>query len=186
MKQALHKTLAELGVTHFGEIAVEAIVFNPAFRAACAANQCGKYGTNWACPPGVGTPEELAGRVRRFTRGLVIQTVWPLADAFDFEGMMEAAARHNSLFRRVAAHVAARQAPMLALSAGACDRCETCTYAHGEPCRLPGQAIASLEAYCMDVAALLDAAGLRYNNGPGTVSYVGLILCASPLHLPRY
>ena len=176
MKQALHKTLAELGVTHFGEIAVEAIVFNPAFRAACAANQCGKYGTNWACPPGVGTPEELAGRVRRFTRGLVIQTVWPLADAFDFEGMMEAAACHNSLFRRVAAHVATRQAPMLALSAGACDRCETCTYAHGEPCRLPGQAIASLEAYCMDVAALLDAAGLRYSNGPETVSYVGLVL----------
>jgi len=171
--------LSELGVTHFGEIAVEAIVFNPAFRAACAANPCGKYGTNWACPPGVGTPEELAERVRRFTRGLVIQTVWPLADGFDFEGMMDAADRHNRLFRRVAEWMAARHAPILALSAGACECCETCSYVRGEPCRLPEQAIASLEAYCIDVAALLDAAGLRYNNGPETVSYVGLVLSDS-------
>jgi hypothetical protein len=41
---------------------------------------------------------------------------------------------------------------------------------------MPDQMIASLEAYCIDVAALLEAAGLRYNNGPGTVSYAGLIL----------
>ena len=176
MTQALREMLIELGVTHFGEIAVEAIVFNPAFRAACVANQCGKYGTNWACPPGVGTPEELADRVRRFTRGLVIQTVWPLVDSFDFESMMDSAARHNDLFRRVVAHMAAQQTPMLALSAGACERCETCAYTRGEPCHMPDQMIASLEAYCIDVAALLEAAGLRYNNGPGTVSYVGLIL----------
>lgn len=176
MTQTFHNILADLGITRFGDIAVDALVFNPVFRDACAMNQCGKYGTNWACPPGVGSPDALAARARRFTRGLVIQTVWPLTDAFDLEGMMDAAARHNALFRRVAAHIAAHQTPTLALSAGACEGCEPCTYARGEPCCLPDQAIASLEAYCIDVAALLDAAGLRYNNGPGTVSYVGLIL----------
>jgi predicted metal-binding protein len=72
--------------------------------------------------------------------------------------------------------MAAQQTPMLALSAGACERCETCAYTRGEPCRMPDQMIASLEAYCIDVAALLEVAELRYNNGPGTVSYVGLIL----------
>lgn len=176
MTQIFHDMLTELGITLFGEIATEAIVFNPVFRDACATNQCGKYGSNWACPPGVGTPEDLAARARRFTRGLVIQTVWPLTDAFDLEGMMDAAARHNALFRRVAARVAAHLTPTLALSAGACELCNSCTYTRGEPCCLPDQAIASLEAYCIDVAALLDAAGLRYNNGPDTVSYVGLIL----------
>ncbi len=176
MTQTFHAILDELGVSRFGEIPVDAILFNPVFRDACAANQCGKFGTNWACPPGVGTPDELAAQVRRFTRGLVIQTVWPLTDAFDFECMMDAAAQHNTLFRRIAARMAEQTTPMLALSAGACDLCGTCAYQIGEPCRHPSQAIASLEAYCVDVAALLDAAGLRYNNGPDTVSYVGLIL----------
>jgi predicted metal-binding protein len=64
----------------------------------------------------------------------------------------------------------------LALSAGACSICETCTYPDGEPCRLPEKAMASLESYGIDVAQLIASSGLSYNNGPNTVSYVGVIL----------
>jgi predicted metal-binding protein len=197
MNPDIQVILASLGVTRSGEVAVPDIVFNPAFREACAANQCGQYGTNWACPPGIGEPAELIAHAKTFARGLVIQTVWPLEDAFDFDGMMAGKDKHTALFRRVVARVAPllaacgadatarrtrpaadRGGPTgyLALSAGTCSVCETCTFSSGEPCRLPGQAMASLEAYCIDVAALIEAAGLSYNNGPDTVSYVGLIL----------
>ena len=157
---------------------VAEIVFNEAFREACASNQCGKYGTNWACPPGVGAPAALIARARRFRNGLVVQTVWPLEDSFDFDGMMDGGRKHNTLFRRAMAQVTPLLSvgETLALSAGACSLCEACTYLSGEPCRLPDQALSSLEAYSVDVAALISCAGLSYSNGPSTVSYVGLIL----------
>jgi predicted metal-binding protein len=205
MTPAIQRVLSELGVTHAGEVAVADIVFAPAFRDACVANACGKYGTNWACPPGIGEASDLIARAQKFTRGLVLQTVWPLQDAFDFDGMMAGAEKHNALFRKAVARVipllepqrtaalpcAARAAVgrqslaaeriedrsrHLALSAGACSICKTCTFPRGEPCRLPEQAMSSLEAYCIDVTALIDTAGLSYTNGPDTVSYVGLLL----------
>lgn len=176
MKADIQRALGGLGVVHIGEVTVSDIVFNPAFRAACTANQCGKYNTNWACPPGAGEVSALIARARRYARGLVIQSVWPLSDAFDFDGMMAGETQHNTLFRQAVALARTRASGLLALSAGACSLCETCTFPHGEPCRLPDQAIASLEAYCIDVTALVDTAGLAYNHGPNTVAYVGLIL----------
>ena len=174
----MKKILEELGVTRFGVVPVDKIVFNEAFRKACESNQCGKYGTNWACPPGVGKPDELVRRTRKFKKGLVIQTVWPLEDEFDFDGMMAGGEKHNALFRQAVARVAPAltSGETLALSAGACSVCETCTFPSGEPCRLPDQAMASLESYGIDVAHLLSLGGLSYTNGPNTVSYVGLIL----------
>lgn len=178
MEKRVRALLAECGVTRCGEVAVADLVFNAAFREACASNQCGKYGTNWACPPGVGSPPALEARARRFTRGLVIQTVWPIEDMFDFDGMLAGGDQHNALFRQVAERVAPllSSGETLALSAGACSVCGTCTYPSGEPCRRPDKAMASLESYGIDVAALIGRAGLSYTNGPDTVSYVGMIL----------
>jgi predicted metal-binding protein len=170
--------LAELGVTRCGAVSVSEIVFSEAFRAACESNQCGQYGTNWSCPPGVGEPAALIERARRFASGVVIQTVWPIEDMFDFDGMMAGGQKHNALFRRVVSQVVPLlpAGEKLTLSAGACTMCDTCTYPAGEPCRLPEKAIASLESYGIDVARLIESSGLSYNNGPNTVSYVGLLL----------
>lgn len=174
----MKKILEELGVTRYGVVAVDRIVFNGAFRKACESNQCGKYGTNWSCPPGVGAPSRLERRAKRFEHGLVIQTVWPLEDAFDFDGMMAGGEKHNALFREAVERVAAvlTSGETLALSAGACSVCETCTFPSGQPCRQPERAMASLESYGVDVAQLLSLGGLSYTNGPNTVSYVGLLL----------
>ena len=178
LNENIKAVLAELNITRYGVVPVSEVVFSEAFRAACEANQCGKYGTNWSCPPGVGDPAALIERARRFQEGLVIQTVWPLEDMFDFDGMMAGGEKHNALFRRAVERVTpllgGREA--LALSAGACTVCGTCTYPSGQPCRLPEQAMASLESYGIDVAQLIARSGLRYNNGPDTVSYVGLML----------
>jgi len=176
--QTFIRTLAELGVTRFGIVPVSDIVFSEAFRAACESNQCGKYGTTWSCPPGVGEPAALIARARRFRQGLVIQTVWPLEDPFDFDGMMAGGESHNALFRAVVERVAPLLPPgeTLALSAGACKVCGACTYPSGAPCRRPAKAMSSLEAYGIDVARLISSSGLSYSNGPNTVSYVGVLL----------
>ena len=41
---------------------------------------------------------------------------------------------------------------------------------------MPDKAFGALEAHGVDVAALLGRCGLKYNNGPNTVSYVVLVL----------
>lgn len=178
VQQKVKEALESLGLTRYGVVPVGLIVFSEAFREACESNQCGKYGSNWSCPPGVGEPAELIARARRFQSGLVLQTVWPLEDEFDFDGMMAGGQKHNELFREAVKRVAPllSSGATLALSAGACSVCETCTFPSGEPCRLPERALASLESYGIDVAQLIAAAGLAYRNGPNTVSYVGLIL----------
>ncbi len=120
----------------------------------------------------------LMDRARQFSHGLVIQTVWPLEDEFDFDGMMAAKDKHAALFRR-SVDVVESLLPAgkrLALSAGPCDVCASCAYLAKEPCRSPDRAMSSLEAYGIDVAALIARAGLSYSNGSRTVSYVGLIL----------
>ncbi len=179
--ETVQTILAELNIKHYGLVPVSEVVFNEAFRAACEANQCGKYGTNWACPPGVGAPAALIEQARRFRNGLVIQTVWPLEDAFDFDGMMAGERKHNALFRLAVERLAPwlKGQALLPLSAGACEVCESCTYPSGQPCRLPEQAMSSLESYGIDVARLIERAGLSYHNGPDTVSYVGVLLFGS-------
>lgn len=59
---------------------------------------------------------------------------------------------------------------------GGCSLCTRCTYLDGLPCIQPERAVSSVEAYGIDVNRMLTAAGLKYNNGVSTVSYVGLIL----------
>lgn len=93
--------------------------------------------------------------------------------------MMEARKRHFAIFRQIHAAVRTRfpGRKILALDAGCCNLCPKCTYPD-EPCRHPEEAIPSVEAYGIFVTPMLTACGLKYNNGPDTVSYVGLIILA--------
>ena len=65
---------------------------------------------------------------------------------------------------------------MLPLNAGCCRICGRCAYLDGEPCRKPDEAVASVEAYGIDVMQMEKDVGIPYYNGKNTISYVGLIL----------
>ena len=148
------------------------------FYEICATNKCGKFNTNWSCPPGVGEYEDLVIRLRQFDQALVVQSVWTIADSFDIEGMLKSGEKHNVMLRALVDEIyplmeASRK---LTLSAGACTLCKECSYLKGEACPMPDRAFGALEAYGVDVTALTEQCGLKYNNGPNTVSYVGVIL----------
>ena len=171
-----------LGATRAAIISVSDIQFSESFRDLCEMNSCGKYKTNWMCPPAVGPFEELKKQVMAFQKGLVIQTVYQMEDSFDFEGMMNAANIHDGIYRRILGHIRENRLvdPFLALNAGVCRFCENCTYPD-QDCLYPDEALASVEAYGIDVTALVTACGIPYNNGQASVSYVGMVLFeASP------
>ena len=180
MPFAVESLLAEIkdfDIKNAVVVDVSNISFSEEVRKYCEMNSCGKYGKNWSCPPGVGPLSELKEEAGRFRKGLIIQTVHPLHDSFDLEGMMTAKLEHDAVLRRV--YQCAKELGLhdsLLLSAGFCHICNTCAYTEDEPCRFPEKALASMEAYGIDVVKLARDSGFPYHHGSGTVSYVGMIL----------
>lgn len=174
------KVLVDIALKHGADraavIAVESIPFDAAFRKACEANSCGKYGRCWMCPPDVGDINEMIGKAREYDRAFVFQTVGQLEDSFDFEGMMDAAKHHNDIAQAVSDEVLPMLPGALVLGAGACQVCERCAKETEEPCRFPDKAIASLESYGIAVYQLAPLCGMKYINGTDTVTYFGTVL----------
>ena len=149
---------------------------NAAFREMCEANRCGVYGKCYMCPPDVGPIDALMEKLRGYDKGLMYQTVSPLEDSFDFEGMGEAKRAFTQVSQRLLTALQPKLEGALHLSGGGCGLCETCAKVTQEPCRHPDRALASLESYGMDVYNTARNAGLKYVNGANTVTYFGMVL----------
>jgi predicted metal-binding protein len=180
-KQVLFEQIVDrslsLGAFKAGVIPADLIQCDPAFRDMCAANSCGMYGKCYMCPPDVGEIDALMAEVKNYRYALVYQTVSQLEDSFDFEGMVAAKKRTYPLAQSLRSVFAEeRITHVLHLGAGGCGVCKTCAKRTGEPCRFPEKAMASLEAYGINVSQLAKAADMKYINGQNTVTYFGAVL----------
>ena len=176
--ERLKQIALDLNITYTAVVETSAIQFHEGVRDACAKNVCGKYDTNWMGPPAIGPIKELKKKVLRYRQGLLLQTVHPTTGSFDMKGMMAAAKDHGAVFRNYLEKIRNTfpEDDFLPLDAGCCGYCEKCAYQDGEPCRNPDQAVSSVEAYGMNVAALMKTADMPYNHGKGAIGFVGLIL----------
>jgi predicted metal-binding protein len=179
--EGLIKEALASNVTHAAVLETSSIQFHEAVRRACEQNVCRKYDTNWMGPPAIGPLSSLMEQVTRFKKGLLIQTVHQVRSNFDIKGMFEAGKVHREIFRELMKDLRRRypEERFLPLDAGCCSFCEKCAFLDREPCRHPDEAVSSVEAYGMNVIALQKSAGLPYNNGKNSVTFVGLILFES-------
>lgn len=174
--EQIRQLILDLGAYRAGVVAVEDIDFQPDFRKLCESNACGMYGRSWMCPPLVGEVDQLIESLKRWRWAVVYQTVDALEDSYDFEGMMAAGEKMNQLTARVRQALAEGGiSPVQLLGAGGCRVCRRCAKLDGQPCRAPEQAIASLEAYGINVSVLAPQAGMKYINGVDTVTYFGAV-----------
>ena len=162
---------AEEGFERSAVLDTAELVFMPEFRAYCEANVCGNYGANHSCPPDCGTVEEMAQRVRKYRRALVLQTKWQVGDPIDMEKLVAAKGTHNRMTCRL---VEKMGLPGLMMGAGQCDLCPTCTALVGEPCRFPEKKYSCMSAYCIHVKALCDSCGMDYDCGRDVVAFFSL------------
>jgi predicted metal-binding protein len=170
------KALAlECGFSRTGPLDVSVIRVRQEVRDACAENKCGAYGTNWSCPPACGTLEECEARLRRYRRGLILQTSGVLEDALDGEAMMEIGQNHRRHLEDFGDKLRGLFPKAMLLGAGACTRCKKCCYPDS-PCRFPGRMVVSMEAMGMVVSDVCKDNGLPYYYGPATMTYVGCVL----------
>ena len=169
-----YEKLAELakdaGFSAWADLDVSTIELKPEVRDMCAANTCGQYGKRWSCPPGCGTLEECAERLKSFDRGILVQTYGDIEDGFDFEAMMEIEQAHKEHFEQMYAALRDAGAETLAIGAGCCTQCAKCSYPD-EPCRFPEKMISSMEAYGMLVLEVCKRSGLQYYYGADKMAY---------------
>ena len=177
MYNTLLKNIVSVGAHKAGIINVCDIPFDPGLRELCISNQCGNYGKSWTCPPDVGDVHELMKKAKGYKHALVFQTVSEIEDYFDFDGMQQALKHHEDVTNNIMELVHKEiSPPILQLSAGWCKICDICAKKENKPCRHPGKAVASLEAYGIFVAKLAEKAGMKYINGVNTVTYFGAVL----------
>lgn len=108
----------------------------------------------------------------RFRHILVYQTVTALEDSYDIEGMLAAGEAMNRLTLRLRERLDQLRPERGCTWAPAGAGCAPAVPSwEGRPCPFPDRALASLEAYGMDVTALAALTGMPYINGPNTVTY---------------
>ena len=163
------------GFTHAAPLSVDTLRALPAVRDACAVNKCGKFGACWTCPPAAGTLAECEARMRAYRRGLLVQTVGALEDCFDYESIKRTEALHQRTFAAFAEPLRESFPDLLALSSGGCTICARCSYPDA-PCRFPGKAFSSMEAYGLLVSDVCRDNGLAYYYGKDTVAFTGCYL----------
>ncbi len=146
----------------FEVIEIEVPVVSPKakdYRALCEKNDCKEYGTNWGCPPGVGTLEECAETLNSYHEAFLVIKRYVL-DPKNAKDMKRAKDDLGDSSRR-AADMIRPSAPVKVLSDGGCRYCGVCTYPGGA-CRYPLQRTDSISGYGIDMEELLKKIGRKF------------------------
>ncbi len=151
------------------------IPFSQSVVDACKANLCGRYGTCWTCPPGVGEWQELEKKIKGYKNALVFTCKYDLEDSFDYEGMVEGMQNTKNILVDICERVRNDGIEYMALGCEGCSLCEKCTYPDA-PCRFPEIAVSSVEACGISVVELSKRIGINYSNGSNTVTYFCILL----------
>jgi len=173
--EELEAAAKECGFTHFAELDVSTLEFQQEIRDMCNPKQCNKYNTSWSCPPACASLEEMRERVKDYTNGILVQTVGELEDSLDWDGIMEAGARHKENFGRMRTVLVEKHPSLLAMGAGECRLCDTCTYPD-EPCRFPDKMEVSMEACGLFVSKVCTDNNLAYNYGSENIAFTSCFL----------
>lgn len=168
--------MEDFGVLHeYAFIDPRDVVFHEETRRYCEQNICGEYGASWACPPGIGSVADCERRCKGYNTMLLFSGLYNFSDWQNTQAMKDLTAEFKHITRRLADKLAPLVGEHLTLATGGCDICEQCTYPDA-PCRFPNRRISSISGYGMMIIDLADMAGMKYNNGPDTITLFGAIL----------
>ncbi|KLU59793.1 hypothetical protein CEB3_c39270 [Peptococcaceae bacterium CEB3] len=172
---ALIEEALATGFSHAAKLKTDTLRFLPEVRDMCSADRCHNYNKCWTCPPACGTLEEFEAKAHQFQQGIIVQSVGRIEDSFDIESMQALEKQHSKNFEKLVLRLRSRSLNFLALGAGGCTICETCSYPD-EPCRFPDRAVTSMEASGLWVSDVCEKNGVEYNYGPNRMAYTSCIL----------
>ena len=138
--------------------------------------ECERYGSTWACPPGVGTLSACEKRIRSYPCGMFFSSVAEVSDVLNMEEMLATRQEHEKLTTQVGDYIRKQGYEIFILSTESCDICETCAYKEGKPCRHPEYMHPCLESHGVVVSEIVEKEQMEYNLGGNTILWFSLIL----------
>lgn len=150
------------------------IVFDNAFRSYCAENICGQYAINYSCPPDCGTPEQMKARVLRHKKGLLLRTVWSIANFNDTATIKFAKQSHNTKTMRLIDFLMSEGCRGFMIGSSGCSLCSPCAISTGEPCKYPDKMYSCMSAYCIYVKDLAEKCSMDYDYKNGILALFGM------------
>lgn len=160
------------------EVETSLIHIDSKVRELCKQNTCGQYGKNHMCPPAVNSLDAWREEIYAYKKALIVTKIYQTKERGGWKSwlksMKDFQIRLLSFKKGIIKSIPENKTRLL--GAGACRLCEKCTLIDNQPCLLPDKAFPSLEACGIDVMALSKNAGLKYNNGKNTITYIGAIL----------
>jgi len=173
--ERLSEIARECGFTHSTPLDISTLEFMQEVRDMCNAQHCSNYGTSWSCPPACVPLEEMRERIKGYSQGIIVQTVGDIEDSYDWEGIMNTGAELKKSFALMRGKLIKENRNILAMGAGVCKLCESCTYPDSQ-CRFPDRMEISMEAYGLLVSKVCKDNGLAYNYGPDKIAFTACFL----------
>lgn len=143
------------------------------FIDLCRKNECGRYGTNWGCPPALGPISEIAESLKSYSRAYLVRKRYEL-DVKDEDALREAT-EDISDFVRNAMNMIRKERKAVGMGDGGCKYCGICTYPD-EECRYPSQKMDSVSGYGLDMEGILKGIGEEFVFEDNAVTFNSLIL----------
>lgn len=176
MDKQLQNIFLEHGFIEAVEVPIQDIAITQDVRNACEQNSCGQVGKNHMCPPNVGDLVMYRECIQQYENGILFSQIFPLKTREDYRKMMDYGKEFRADCRKLQKLLNRELDEFLFYLAGPCTICNECTAVNNEPCHFPDEAIPSLEAAGVDVVSLTKKCGLKYNNGSGTMTLIGLLV----------
>ena len=174
MERIISQEKENLKIHEFAFVGSDQVVFSDDVRSMCERNACGLYGKSWACPPAVDSVEDCRTRCGGFQNVFVFTSLSNVLHKYDMNGWREAAKEHEAITEKVARLFRSRFEKTLILSTEGCMICKTCTYPE-DPCRFPERMFPAIEGFGVYVIHLAATCGIKYNNGPNTVTFFSVV-----------
>lgn len=167
--------ISDSGFKESGELIIKDIKFDKKVRRYCSEDKCGRYFSNWGCPPAVGSVDDCRSRCLEYDRMLLFSKYYRDIGYFDYNSMIESMHDFFGLCDSLNSRLMKYSLKYLILSNEGCDRCKRCTFPD-RPCRFPSMLMPAIEGYGLNVTELAEKAGLAYDNGEKTITYFGAVL----------
>lgn len=173
-RKLLEEQMRTLPIVQYEFFKTSDLVFTPRVRKVCEM-ECPRYGTSWACPPGVGTVEACRERCLAYPDGLLLVTMTEVEDISDIDATLATRAEHEEITHKVHHMLLDQGAEVYVLSTESCAICRHCAYPDA-PCRHPDRMYPCVESHGILVTDLGERYGLPFQAGGNIVTWFSLLL----------
>ncbi|MDO5336309.1 MAG: DUF2284 domain-containing protein [Eubacteriales bacterium] len=172
--QGFDEFIADYPVFEYRIIDTQEMKTQRRVRQVCE-RECERYGSTWACPPGVGSLEDCEKKIKSYPYGILFSSVAEVSDIMNMEELLSTRRGHEEITNALGDFLKSQGKRTFILSTESCDICSKCTYP-AAPCRHPDRMHPCLESYGVVVSELVEREQMEYQLGANTILWFSLIL----------